>query len=31
MAVMSNRLDRDARYDNKLIAEAASVVADTLS
>lgn len=31
VAIMSNRLERDATYDNKLIAEAASVVADTLS
>ncbi|WEV25974.1 class A beta-lactamase [Streptomyces sp. 71268] len=31
MAIMSNRRDKDAEYDNKLIAEAASVVADTLS
>ncbi|GAB3955581.1 class A beta-lactamase [Streptomyces sparsus] len=31
IAVMSNRLSEDAEYDNALIAEAASVVADTLS
>ncbi|MEU7137503.1 class A beta-lactamase [Streptomyces sp. NPDC046261] len=31
MAIMSNRTGEDARYDNKLIAEAASVVAGTLS
>ncbi|MBC3993808.1 class A beta-lactamase [Streptomyces sp. AC563] len=31
MAIMSNRRDKDAEYDNKLIAQAASVVADTLS
>ncbi|MFD7087661.1 class A beta-lactamase [Streptomyces sp. NPDC059896] len=31
MAIMSNRPDKDARYDNKLIAEATSVVVDALS
>ncbi|MEU8351872.1 class A beta-lactamase, partial [Streptomyces sp. NPDC048845] len=31
MAVMSNRAEKDDAYDNKLIAEAASVVADSLS
>lgn len=31
VAIMSNRSKEDADYDNKLIAEAASVVADTLS
>ncbi|PAZ15564.1 class A beta-lactamase [Streptomyces sp. SA15] len=31
MAIMSNRSEKDDTYDNKLIAEAASVVADTLS
>lgn len=31
MAIMSNRTKKDAPYDNKLIAEAASVVAGTLS
>lgn len=31
MAIMSYRGDKDAEYDEKLIAEAASVVADTLS
>ncbi|MFE3137861.1 class A beta-lactamase [Streptomyces scopuliridis] len=31
MAIMSNRGDKDAEHDNKLIAEAASVVADALS
>ncbi|MEV7425386.1 class A beta-lactamase [Streptomyces sp. NBC_01429] len=31
MAILSNRTEKDAEYDNKLIAEAASVVADTLS
>ncbi|GGW24397.1 class A beta-lactamase [Streptomyces xantholiticus] len=31
MAIMSNRGDKDAEHDNKLIAEAASVVAGTLA
>ncbi|MDJ1131163.1 class A beta-lactamase [Streptomyces iconiensis] len=31
LAIMSNRADEDAEHDDKLIAEAASVVADTLS
>ncbi|MEU2514259.1 class A beta-lactamase [Streptomyces syringium] len=31
VAIMSNRTKKDAPYDNKLIAEAASVVTDTLS
>jgi beta-lactamase class A len=31
MAIMSNRDEKDETYDNKLIADAASVVADTLS
>lgn len=31
MAIMSNRTKKDAEYDNKLIAEAASVVSGTLS
>ncbi|MFJ1647371.1 class A beta-lactamase [Streptomyces sp. NPDC088258] len=31
MAILSNRTEKDAEYDNKLIAEAAAVVADTLS
>jgi beta-lactamase class A len=31
MAIMSNRSEKDDTYDNKLIAQAASVVADTLS
>ncbi|MFC5249067.1 MULTISPECIES: class A beta-lactamase [Streptomyces] len=31
VAIMSNRFKKDADFDNKLIAEAASVVADTLS
>lgn len=31
LAIMTNRKDKDATYDNALIAEAASVVADTLS
>ncbi|MFE9884041.1 class A beta-lactamase [Streptomyces scopuliridis] len=31
MAIMSNRPDKDAEHDDKLIAEAASVVADALS
>jgi beta-lactamase class A len=31
MAIMSNRSEKEDTYDNKLIAEAASVVADTLS
>ncbi|MFD7325629.1 class A beta-lactamase [Streptomyces sp. NPDC059875] len=31
LAVMSNRLQQNARYDNQLIADAASVVADALS
>lgn len=31
MAIMSNRHSKDAEHDNKLIAEAASVVADTLT
>ncbi|RDG39296.1 class A beta-lactamase [Streptomyces corynorhini] len=31
MAILTNRTEKDAEYDNKLIAEAASVIADTLS
>ncbi|WP_326769742.1 class A beta-lactamase [Streptomyces sp. NBC_01591] len=31
VAILTNRKDEDAEYDNELIAEAASVVADTLS
>jgi beta-lactamase class A len=31
MAILSNRSEEDADYDNKLIAQAASVIADTLS
>ena len=31
MAIMSNRGEKDDEHDDKLIAEAASVVADTLS